>query len=466
MKIKTFMLNNNLNNLDKLSCHNYEPDVLNLLDNLKKKGILLSELAEKVSYSSGKWELTTEMYIDEKFPNRIKLLQISNINEIGEIVNTQRDKYISNEIHQKWKTSQIKKNDLIVSIAAVMGRIAIFKEDYEANLNQNLAFVRLKKEYNNIKIIPEFIHLYLNSFYAETQFNFFGGNRAGQSSLSLQEIKDIYIILPSEKEQLKIIDKLNKIGEEANKHYQNFLKYSNENKNKPLNILKIKLPDEEERKFISKKNIDGRIDAIFNSPFREKLIKNLKNNNGKKLNDFLELAKNKFEYSLFYNIVDLDDIDENVSIIKSYKQINNLNSSKSMLKKENILISKLGGEKGNVILIDEEKEKFIGSGELIAFKLKENSEKNNLIYILNLLRSPYLSKQIEYTLTGCSRMRINQNEMLNLIIPYPKNEQMKDQIIKECEELRNKAIYEKKQYENKKKEVKIEFKKILNKYLN
>ena len=468
MEVKTFILNENLNNLNKLSCHNYEPDTLKLIDDLKKRGFLLNDLVEKKGVISGPmgFHLHTYDYVDKNLPNRVKLLQISNINEFGEIINTKYDKYISEEKSKNdLKNSKVKKNDLLIAKTGEIGRIAIFKENYKANLNQALGIIRLKSTHNNLKIIPEYIHLYLNSFYAETQFNFFGGFRAGQSGLSLQEIKDIYIILPNEKEQLEIIKKINKIREEANEHYESYLEYSNLSKNKPVEILRIKLPDENQKTFIFEGDFNERLDSFFHSPFRKKLIKNIKNSNSLKLKDFLKKVRNKFKHSLTYNIIDLDSIDENLSEITSHKEIKNLKSSKTVFKTGNLLISKLGGEKGNLILIKEKYKDFLGSGELVAFELKEDKSLEDLNYIFHILRSPYLSKQIEYTLTGCSRMRINQNEMLELSIPYPENEKIKKEIIKECDELRSKAIFEKKQYGLKKKELNISFREVINKNL-
>src|SRR3989344_4325086 len=205
MEVKTFVLENT-DGLDKISCHSHDPEYLKLMATLSKKGISLNNLCEKITYGSGKWELRTTDYVPENYPHAIKLLQISNIDNNGKIINTDRDKYVSKELHQKWKVSQVKRGDLIIAITGTLGRIALFDETYEANLNQALGIARLKTEYNGIKIIPEFIHFYLNSYFALKQFMASGGYRSGQSGLSLEEIGSVYIILPEEKEQKKILN--------------------------------------------------------------------------------------------------------------------------------------------------------------------------------------------------------------------------------------------------------------------
>ena len=68
--------------------------------------------------------------------------------------------YIRQDIHNsKLKRSQLKPNDVLFSIAGTIGICAVVPEDMkEGNINQALAIIRLKKEYN-----PYFIALYFNS---------------------------------------------------------------------------------------------------------------------------------------------------------------------------------------------------------------------------------------------------------------------------------------------------------------
>ena len=460
---ETFVLNSN-GNLDKLSCHSYNPKVLHLINKLKKTGNTLSGICEKITYGSGKWELRTTDYVPENFPNAIKLLQISNISEEGEIINTDRDKYISKELHNRWKVSQAKKGDLIIAITGTLGRIALFNQDYEANLNQALGIIRLKKEFEGINIIPEFVHLYLNSYYATEQFNRLGGFRASQSGLSLDEIGSVFIILPNEKEQRDIIHKLADIRKEAINHFSEYLKYSKESGDIFLELLNIHFPSEERKIFILNGEMSDRIDAIYNSPFLNKLLNNIKKSKYDILTNLLEDVDNKFHFSDFYNLIDLDNIDEHIGEIRSWEEVKILNSAKTVFKKNNILISKLGGENGNIIMINEKYDGFLGSGELVPFKLRESSPVS-LEYLFYVLRSPYLLKQIEYSLSGCSRMRVSTKEMKNLIIPLPENKTKESEILIKVRKLREKALFERKQYGLKKKEVYDKFKQLLEKYL-
>ena len=474
MKIKTFILNENLNNLDKLSCHNYEPDILDLLNKLKEKGILLKDLAEKKGIISGPmgYHLHTYDYVDKNLKNCVKLLQISNINEFGEIISIKRDKYISKEKSEiDLKNSQVKKNDLIIAKTGEIGRIAIFKENYKANLNQALGIIRLEEEYKNIKVNSEFIHLYLNSFYAETQFNFFGGNRAGQSGLSLQEIKDIYIILPNKKEQLKIIEEVNKLRLEANKHYENYLKYSNEIGN--LIDEKLTHKTKIDKKEIFKINkVKDRLDCYFNFLRKEKYKKYFKNNNyfdifnNEDFNIVKQISKSfksENEFKVF-KYIDLNKTEKNIGLIKDFEE-NNLiklpNRAGQFCIENDLLLPKpIGSNKGILIVPKEFDKQFFTTG-FLQFRFEKEKEELLFFYIF---KSKFIQEQLFLIQSGCVQPDINENNFINyLVIPYPKDEEIRNQIIKECEELRNKAIFEKEQYEFKKKKIWIKFKEMLEK---
>ena len=345
---------NELDSLNKLSFHSYDPQILELIKKISNKGFILNDLLEEdiISGPMG-FHLHTYDYVPENFPNAVKLLQISNIDEFGELINTKRDKYISKEKDEFLKKSRVKKGDLIIAKTGEVGRLALLNEDYESNLNQALGIIRMKKEYGGIKIIPEYIHLYLNSYYALKQFLRLGGYRAGQSGLSLDEIGSIYVILPKEDEQIKIIEEINKIRKEAIIHYNKYIEYSNQSKNVVFDILNIPIPNEDERIFIYSDEFKKRIDVPYNSPFLKKLLINIKKNKHDELNKLLKEAENKFIFSDFYNVIDLDNIDENLSEIWSWEEVKVLNSVKTVFKKNNLLISKMGGEKGNIILINE-----------------------------------------------------------------------------------------------------------------
>ncbi len=465
MEIKTFIWDE-VENLDKLSSHTYDSEVLDMINKLSKSKnkVILNDITEKIISGPMGFQLHTTDYVEETHPDSVKLLQISNINEFGELINTNRDKYISKEKNNELKKSIVKKNDILIAKTGAIDRSALVKEEINANLNQALGIIRLKKEYNGIKIIPEFIHLFLNGYYGLKQLMRLGGYRSGQAGLSLDEITSIFILLPNETEQKKILEIIHKKLQNANNHYQNYLRYSEESKNIPIKLLNIKIPSENQRTFIFTNDIKDRIDAINNSPFLNQLKQEIKKKKYKNINGLLTDAKNKFEYDEMYNLIDLDDIDENLTEIKSFKEVPVLNSQKTTFKAGNLLISKLGSERGKVILIDKKHDGFVGSGELVGFELKDDCPVT-LSYIFYLLRSPYLTKQIEYSLSGCSRMRVSKKDMKHLLIPLPNNESEEELIITKVEELIKMAKDSYNLYVEENKNAKEEYDNLLSKFL-
>jgi type I restriction enzyme S subunit len=109
--------------------------------------------------------------------------------------------YISDEAHEAMKRSVIRGGDLLVSITGNIGRGCIYPESYpEANINQHIARVRVvKSELLN----PNFLMYYINSEPVRRHFYLI---KTGQAypQISLKQVQDLKIPLPSIEEQKKI----------------------------------------------------------------------------------------------------------------------------------------------------------------------------------------------------------------------------------------------------------------------
>ena len=134
----------------------------------------------------------------------IPLLRVNNIDS-GKF-DLEDVKYIDEKAHADLKRSQLVKGDLIISIAGSIGKTAIVEESIlPANCNQALAFVRLEKE----KVDIRYAQHWLNSDDAISQIT---KNKvtATISNLSLTQIKNLEIPLPSLSEQKAIVAKLDR----------------------------------------------------------------------------------------------------------------------------------------------------------------------------------------------------------------------------------------------------------------
>lgn len=126
---------------------------------------------------------------------------------------------ISEEVHQKFKRSQLAENDILFSMAGIyLGKNAIVSKDIlPANTNQALAILRLNKE----KAFPSFISLYLSQ---QSMIDYIS-NMSGQSAqpnVNFEEIKSIKILLPPLPEQRAIASILSSLDDKIDLlHRQN-----------------------------------------------------------------------------------------------------------------------------------------------------------------------------------------------------------------------------------------------------
>ena len=163
----------------------------------------LSEITELIT--KGATPMTYGFDFEDEGINFIK---VENIMESGKIDKNSLLK-ISEECNNKLSRSKIQKGDILMSIAGTLGRTAIISEEViPANTNQALAIIRLKK-INNV----DYINKTLSSSYIKKHINMIGTVGA-QPNLSLKQIGDFNILLPSIKEQEKIASILSTVDEQ------------------------------------------------------------------------------------------------------------------------------------------------------------------------------------------------------------------------------------------------------------
>lgn len=141
-------------------------------------------------------------YIDEG----INFVKIESIDANGNFDKT-KFAHISEECHVSLKRSKLQKNDILFSIAGAIGRTAIVSEDIlPANTNQALAIIRLKKNNNDLNFIR--YQLSSASVIKQTEKQKQG---VAQLNLSLKDIGNLEINVPSLPEQKKIASHLDTI---------------------------------------------------------------------------------------------------------------------------------------------------------------------------------------------------------------------------------------------------------------
>lgn len=148
---------------------------------------------------------TTPTSIERQFvTDGIRFLKAESISDEGKIIPEMID-FIDESTHRLLRRSQLQVDDLLVSIAGVLGKIGQVREgDSPANTNQALAIVRLKKRAH---INRNFLFWYLRGENIQKQILDISVQGA-QANISLQNVRDFQIVQPEEGEQLTIAEAL------------------------------------------------------------------------------------------------------------------------------------------------------------------------------------------------------------------------------------------------------------------
>ena len=147
---------------------------------------------------------TPTTYGFEYLSEGINFIKVENVKGYCVQHNTIKQ-FISEAAHEFQKRSQLKKNDLLISIAGTLGRICLIKdEDLPANTNQAFAIVRGYTQ----TLLPDYLKWFV-TWYVDSKSQQLG-HGGGMDNLTLGEIKALQIKYPiSKDEQQQIIDKIN-----------------------------------------------------------------------------------------------------------------------------------------------------------------------------------------------------------------------------------------------------------------
>ena len=203
---------------------------------LKKQKKLASIHQEEIPFKLPKnWEIarlgdlshiiskgTTPTSIGFKFEDSgVSFVKIENI-ENGRIDSGSISQFISEETNNALSRSQLKKGDILFSIAGTIGKTAIvFEEDLPCNTNQGLAFIRGTDSI----YYPRYLQIQLDSFVAEkTRQRARGG---AMPNVSLTDIKELVSPLPPLEEQKRIINKVDELFDMCEQLKENISKKQN-----------------------------------------------------------------------------------------------------------------------------------------------------------------------------------------------------------------------------------------------
>ena len=343
------------------------------------KNINLSEISSKITKG------TTPKKYDTNGINFIKVENIHN-NSITNI-----NSYISKDIHEEdLKRSILQENDVLFSIAGALGRTAIIKNDIlPANTNQACAIIRLDNP-NSINL-NYFINR-LNNI--DIQNYIFKCQSVGaQPNLSLEQVSNICIAIPSIQEQEKIgafLSLLDKKIEFQSKKIEALKLYKKGLSNDLIDCIN-------EYNEFTLKDIGTTYSGLSG-----KAKEDFENGNSKFIS-FMSVLKDKIEIDKLPTV----KIDSNENQNKVQKNDLFFNTS-SETKEEVALCSTINEDTDNLYL-----NSFCFGYRINDLKLVNNE------YLNIMLHCTSYRKLISNLGQGFTRVNISKKELMNLIVKVP-----------------------------------------------
>ena len=150
----------------------------------------------------------------------INFLKVECFDESGRFI-PDKVAFISRECNEKLKRSQLKKGDILFSIAGAIGRVSVVTENMlPANTNQALAIIRMKED----NLYLPYIQLILNSQIVKRQLE---KKKQGvaQLNISLKDVSELTIPIPQKETQIKyakLFEKISMVIRHSKKQFKKF----------------------------------------------------------------------------------------------------------------------------------------------------------------------------------------------------------------------------------------------------
>jgi len=423
-KNKIFMIN--LQELEgRLDPHFYEPKFIENENKLQKIGC--TKLAhQSLSIFSGitpksGGDAYCEMNVGIPFIRSGDFLENGNIN-FSELL------YIKPDIHNGvMKGSQLKKNDLLIAIVgATIGKVGIYQDSRDANINQAIAAVRLKQ---NLK--PEFVRAFLLTPIGQKVIDRIK-RPVARANLNLEEVGSFLIPDFSISKQNKIIlamDDAYAAKKQKELEAQQLLDSIDDYL---LGELGIELPEPEEntiqnRIFIRNlSEVSGdRFDPSFYKPEHIFLFSTIKKLSHDKLGHIVKFSYEAWDQkSIFvekFPYIEIGEINVSLGEIQNISMIEIEDApsrARMIVRGGDILISTTRPNRGAIVKIDQGDNLFIASTGFAIIRqiINKNLNKDFLFYAL---RQSISLKQMEQRSSGGNYPAITQEELKNILIPLP-----------------------------------------------
>ena len=348
----------------RLDAEFYQPIYLELDKELSKYSIkTIAAIAKVTDGEHGSVDLLDD---------GIKYLTAENIKE--GFVDLSKVRYVSNEVDERNKRARVNVGDILISIKGTLGEVAIANKSLlPANMNRDVAIIKLISH----EFTPEYLAVFLMSRIGNLQA-VREGSGGVQQMITLGRLKNIKFPIVSKRFQdfIKIVlSDFNKCRDLSTEKYaQAQMILLSE-----LGLLEWR--PKHKLSFVKKSsdlNQAERMDAEYFQPKYEKIEKVIKSYHGgfSLIKDEFEQNKETFENDdeKTYQYVEIGSVNVSTGevIAKKVRGINLPANAKRVLKKGDVIVSKVRTYRGAITVI--EKNGFVGSGAFTA--LRENGRIN------------------------------------------------------------------------------------------
>ena len=344
----------------------------------------------------------------------VNLLQTKNIDTF--FINDYNTIKITPQFHNELEKSKIHKKDILIARSGSFGKASIYLDDGVIN-SSDIIIV----EANELLINPYFLVSFLNSKFGINQMiRFASGGLQGHVNLTILEELEVPKI--NNKFQIEI-ERLLKLSYSQKQHSKQSYKQAenllleeiglqNFTPSKvPLNIISFKDSFE----------TSGRLDAEYYQKKYEDIENKILNHSSGSTtihNEFEQISLMSKKEKTGFHYIEIGDVNVSDGSCKSnYVETKELPANaKILVKKGDIIISKVRPYRGAVTIINFDKEDLIVSGAFTVLRERENSIFSNEVLKVLLRTKEYKELLLKFNV-GTSYPVIKDIDILNLPVP-------------------------------------------------
>ena len=406
----------------------YKPEYKKVYEELEKapyKTVKLKEIADVVSGPFG-----SAIKVSDYRETGIPLIRISNIK--GYTITWDENNplvFISKELSNKLKSTQVMPGDIVVSQRGTLGEFALVPDTFKVwNISANLIAIK------NIKCNSKYLLWYLSIFGKKLLERSVSGQV--QPKITTFDVKELPVLLPPEDIQEKFVEMMEttqinkkKLEKKANEIKKSIYAYL-------FNKLGVRLPETKRETPIvyimgSSSLLHTRWDVEYWRPMYveiEKILRESKYETIKLEEIVKEIKKGKEVGSTnyikedgipFIRVVDVSEFNINYNSEKRIsKELYGKLKDKYQCKKGEILFTK-DGTLSRAAIVTEQRPCIV-SGGVIRLRFKE--EDINPYYICAVLNSPLVKIQAEREAIGAVIKHLSIKKIRELLVPLPPKE--------------------------------------------